>query len=1112
MEFTFIVGPCAGGKTRRIHELIHQGPGAEKERKILYLCPEQMTMKNQKDLMSSLEGGSMMGISSGGEGGTEVLSFRRLAFRVLEEMGTEERVLLDDVGKSMLIVRILREHEDELGFYRRSVRQKGFVGQLKIMITELIQYGVSPDELSSLREALPETGILRAKLKDVEVIYRAFLENTGTVEHPEQGPLASEAILDLLAARISKSSLLKNAEIYIDDFNGFTPQQYDIIRELLRTASKVYISLSISREAFAKAEQAKRWQALPRSLFFTPQKTVCKLRDLLAEEGLSYEVLWCENEERPAELVHVSKHLCEFENAPYAGAAERVKCFVAEDPKAEVRRVMAEILHLVREEGMDYRDIGVLVCSLADYGALIRRMASLYEIPVFLNLKRDISLNPYVQYIAALGELLTGDFAREAFVRFLKTGLTDVDNETAFAYETLMIAENITGRKRILDSLKEQENQALKALGEELEALRESTRSGHSIQEIVAAFEDFIRKQKVEERLLHKSDWLLEQGRLEEAGEFARIYEEIGRVFTQMESTVGEEKVTIREFTEIWEIGIQACRLGQLPPTVDDVTIGELGVSTLSSVKALFVLGLRSDTFPVAGGNTGLLTEDERLRMGERMELAQGEKERLCEQYYALYQAMGKAQEFLCFSGTLADLSGGSKSLSPLFKRFDEVLGENPQLPKMDPIQLPKPMLYDGKVSSGMKERIGQRIPSYHKLVAFMKQAEAYQDEPVLLSPLIASHLTNPKSRLLSITQLETYANCPFMYYLTYGLRAKERTEPTVRALENGNVLHDLLKEAGSFLSAPMTFERADEIAEELAEKKQDEFSVYQTNGRYKYYWNQLKQTAARAFYLISRQAGLTGFKHSFFEWSFGDAPEDQAGPLEISLSDGETIKIRGKIDRIDLLDTENERYIEIIDYKSGKTTIDPKLLYTGLSLQLPVYLEAGARALDAKPAGFFYFHLTPEFVKPDGGVDPSEEERDDMLMKQAQLDGIFTADQQVLEAMDHVFAEEGKGKVINATRTKSGSLYAKDKAATAQDFDAIENLTHLKIRQAAEKIAGGEMSRSPMQTDSNSAACSYCPYKSACRFENGLGGDEYRRLEVPFDGFPDFLNQIKNL
>ena len=1088
MSVEFVLGPARSGKTTAIQQEISLRSRQEPERKILYVVPEQMTLSAQQALLALHPDHGVLN--------TEILSFNRLAHRVFEETGMVTDKILDDMGKSMVLYKIACDHQEELSYYRASVRQRGFIGQMKIMMTELYQYGVGDDQLRQLAESQPEDSILRAKWQDIQTIRRYFEEYTA------REMISSEQLLDILAGRIGQSRLVEGALIYFDDFNGFTPQQYRVLEGLIRRAERVTFCLSMTPGAWKMAQSVQQWQELPMTLFRETQKTLIKLQSMARKGRIPYRCRWTDAAGEPSALQTLREGLFLPGTPRWEQPQQAVFAQIADNPKAELDQLMHEVLHLVRSEGYRYRDIAVIAGDPEGCGHALRRKLELYQIPCYMDQKTDILLNPYAQLIVQSLKMVWNGCAYESVFSFLKTGLTPLEPEQVDEWENQALRENWRGAPQYIRELRRREEwTGAGMLADALEAFfAASAGEKRTAGERLKALEELLLALEADRRMQEKSEAFREEGRLLKAMEYERMPELLKAVRERAAEVMGDLPMGAAEFSHIMDLGLEQCRMGTLPPSLDQMIVGDMERTRLGQIKVLFVIGFQDGSFPKADRAPGLLTRRERETSSSLAELAPVQREDLMQQYLQLYTLLGKASDRVYFSCHRGSGNGQLQNPALLWKRLESLLPLNPWPDRSGELTLPQPCLteHSGRLSEPLKR--WYRENGSRDLIRKLEEARREQVPRESLSPDTVRELMDLQNRSCSVSQIEQYARCPFSYFLRYGLRLKEREKPEVRSLDDGNVLHEILEEAGEWFAGlwgeeagPGEQELKDYVAE-LYENKKEEYAVYQTTGRYRYYWNKLQKTASYAIDVLNEQLSAGDFKPEAFEWTFG---RGRTRPLEIPLEGGGSLKLQGKIDRVDVLNRQDGSYLRIIDYKSGSTTYKEEEIYAGLQLQLPIYMEAaresGAFGADGpvKPAGIFYFHLTPKIQKGKDGLSP--EEKKENRLAEARLDGLLLEDQVIAEKMDRSLLT--KPRVLRARISQEGRFYKGDKTATERQFARLGRFARGKVAQAAEEIRQGRMPALPVQT-AGQRVCSFCEFRGACRYDPGLPGAQVRKME----------------
>ena len=141
----------------------------------------------------------------------------------------------------MIIYDILKENKDKLKFLGKSNKNIDIISN---MITELKKHNITSDILENIN--IEET-YTRLKLEDVKLIYKKYNEKI------EKSFIDENDSLTLVIDKISKSTIFDNSLVYIDDFIGFTPQEYMVFEQIIKKADSV--SIAISMDDLEKGEK-----------------------------------------------------------------------------------------------------------------------------------------------------------------------------------------------------------------------------------------------------------------------------------------------------------------------------------------------------------------------------------------------------------------------------------------------------------------------------------------------------------------------------------------------------------------------------------------------------------------------------------------------------------------------------------------------------------------------------------------------------------------------------------------------------------------------------------------------------------------------------------------
>ncbi len=1132
MGLQFYFGGSGAGKSRRLHEDITAWAGREPSRDFLFLVPDQFTMQTQVDLVEASSSGGIMNI--------DVLSFGRLAHRIFEETGYGSKPVLDDTGKSLVLRKTAASLKDEMPVIGKNLNKIGYIHEVKSAISEFMQYGISSTQVGELAEYAKGRGALYCKLKDLEVIYRGF------TDYIQNRFITTEETLELLTRAVEKSKLISGSVIVFDGFTGFTPIQYRLIQELLTLTERVIISITIdiSENPFRIGGEQE--------LFYLSKKTVCDLCRLAEREQIKRtNDIYIENGPSARfkdnkELAHLEQNLFRYPLQPY-GEEHCQNIYLAEavNPADEVRKVSIYIKKLVLEEGYCYRDIAVVTGDLETYADYFEREAFVYDIPVFLDRTRGILLNPFIEYIRSALKIVLFDFSYETIFHFLRCGLVDFTPDEIDRLENYVLARGIKGKKkwsqafvRKMDTREQGKEDEQILLLEELNKTRERfmiqitplLQKKENAGEMVRMLYDFIVAGRAQEKLAGYEQYFKDRGEQERAREYAQIYRLVMELLEQIVGLLEGEPMSLKEFADILDAGFAEIEVGIIPGSVDRVVVGDMERSRLKQVKVLFFLGVNDGNIPKSGTKGGIISDiDREFLQHSGFELAPTPRQQMYIQRLYLYLNMTKPSGRLYLSFSRMNSQG--KSIRPSYL-VDMIKKLYPQLEteRVSTEQAPFEQMIGKKdglkyLSEGLRDYAAGRKGHLEEeelsiLHHLYEEDESYSNyvqklEDAAFAEYVHKPLAKAVAKALygsmlenSVSRLEKYAACAYSHFLQYGLMLKEREEFSFEQADLGNIFHGVLELfAGKLAENNLTWfdfseEEGDRLLKEALEACTMSYgeTVLYSSARYEYMVERMYRILKRTIRTLKAQLKEGEFVPDSFEMSFSKVESLEA--VNISLSEAERMKLRGRIDRIDTCEDESHVYVKVIDYKSGSRKFDLAALYYGLQLQLVVYMNVAAEITGRKhpdkeivPAALLYYHVSDPMIKEEGELEVEDINKE--ILKQLRTTGIVSEDEKVVRLLDKNFTE--KSTVVPVERKKDGSFSMRSSTIAREDYDTVSRFVNHKIRQFGRQILDGNIAVNPCE-QGGKQSCTYCVYKGVCDFEEKVQGYQTRILA----GFPE--------
>ena len=1127
MSLRFYFGPSGSGKSHRIYEEIMQRAVQEPGRNFLIIVPDQFTMQTQKDLVMRSDRGGILNI--------DVLSFGRLSHRILEEVGTKEMPVLDDTGKSLVLQKIAADLKEQLPAMGSLLHKQGYIHEVKSAISEFMQYGISTQDMDKLIASAEKRGALAMKLRDLKTLYWGFQD------YIRDHFITTEETLDVLRRSLVKSKILPDSVVVFDGFTGFTPIQNRLIQELMRVCEETIVTVTIGEEEDPYQMDGEQ------KLFHLSKKTVADLVELAAEaevtRGEDVFVKGGPNRftEAPA-LWYLEQNLFRYQYEPYMEKQREIRMFEALSPREEVHQTALYIRKLIREEGLTYRDIAVVIGDLEGYASYVETEFGQLEIPCFIDRTRGIVLNPMIEYIKSALQLYIKDFSYDTVFHFLRSGMVDISREEIDELENYVIRTGARGYRtysrlftrrteemqqgsgqddteRAEETL-ERLNRIRQQFADTVEILHMAPRA--KAGEYVDHLYDFLEQNQVQQKLLNYQQQFEQEGDLAKAREYAQIYRLVMDLLDQIYGLLGEEEISLQEFADILDAGFGEITVGTIPQNVDRILVGDMERTRLKQVKVLFFLGVNDGNIPKNASKGGIISDmDREFLIESGTEMAPSPRQQMYIQRLYLYLNMTKPSERLYLS--YAKVNSDGKGIRPSYL-IDTVRKLFPQLAVEYPQNRSRLEQIEGRQEGA--RYLAEELREYadgtlreEERQDFYLMYRAYEADPEGRDRLTAAAFRRYKesglSRIVaralygrqlenSVSRLETYAACACRHFLQYGLSLREREEFGFEVSDMGNVYHAVLENfAGKLAESGRTWWDFDENFATQAIKEAVEGyaatygeTVLYSSARNEYAITRMSRILTRTVLTLQQHLKQGSFQPDDYELSFRFA--EDLDSIHVDLSEEEKMHLQGRIDRIDVSEDAEHVYVKVIDYKSGNKKFDLAALYYGLQLQLVVYMNAAMELESRKhpdkeivPAALLYYHIDDPTIETP--VELTQEQINEEILTKLRMNGVVNSDPAVVERLDRFLQD--KSKVIPVEKKKDGSFSARSGILSREELQVVSAYVDTKIRQIGREILDGKIAANPYEKG-NEEACTYCAYKKVCGFDGSIPGYEKRQLE----------------
>ena len=1100
MTVELLMGASGYGKTYNLYKRIIEDSAKNPTDKYLLIVPEQSSLQAQKDIVRMHPNGGVFNI--------DVLTFGRLAYRIFEELCVELNETIDDTGKILIIRKAVAKVADHLKVIRIN-KSLGIISEIKSMISEFKQYGITTEALEGIIKGIEGSDRLKEKLSDMLLIYKEFEEYIKdrfvTVEDkPEE-----------LLRVIGRSSFFDNAVVAFDGFTGFTPVQYRLIEQIISKANKVICTVTFPYDL------DYRTPLMEEDLFYMSKTMMTKLGVIADRLGAitKYERIEVDKERyrfsKSPELDFLEQELFRYSGETFSGDTKDITINCLPSPKEEVVVAAAAILKQVRENNLRFRDIALVTGDVELYRAEIMRVFDECNIPYFMDNKRSLISNPVVEYLRAALGVIVENYSYESVFRFMKNPLCTIEEDRVNIIENYVLALGIRGKNRWHNMFerkypgKDKELLQINATREEfiyiIGELADNLSEDRTVSEYVRFLYEFMEKAECYEFLMELSDELVSHGddsdTLSKASEYTQTYKKIIELFDQLNVLMGDEIMEISEFVQILDAGFEEIKVGIIPPSVDSVTIGDVERTRLEHIKYMLVLGVNEGILPKLTGNGGVLSDRERKMLGDNsVELSPTPREKVFIQNFYIYLNFTEPEKGLYLSYHRYNSSGKdckpSRIIGMLRKMYpDLVVDEENNISIKD-------LLTNGDNSLHLLSNViidkSAAVSSVKELLVYMYTTEPYKSRihniistyirenmPENLSEELANELYAEISKS-SITRIENFAKCAFAHFASFGLELTERKVHEIDNMDLGKLFHKVIELISSKLSADnkdfsmINDEERRILVEETvmdatADFKESIFLESETNH---YVKKRVVDILDTTIWALGEQLRHGKFKPELFETGFYDEIMNTA--------------ITGKIDRVDMYRKDDKIYVKVIDYKSGSNKISLDEIYNGVKLQLMVYLHSIVNDVSVKykdkeviPAGAVYNQIDNPIVRIETNSVDTVEEYKDKLLEELRPEGIINY--YAVDCFDQW--ESGKSKAVALKKKKDGTIELSDDVVTSEQLNCLTKFAVNKMHSMQEQINKGETEANPLES-----ACTYCAFSSVCGFDSKK--HPYRKLE----------------
>ncbi len=1075
----FIFGCAGSGKTQvlynKIRELYNDGVN-----NMILLVPEQSSFETEKDMLDLL--------GEKGQYSVDVLSFSRFCDRLQSEYSYEKDNCINNIGRRVLMMSSIKECDDGLELFSNQTNDINFSETLLSLYEQMKMFQLSSENL--LGASTGDETVLGSKLRDIGMIFATY-ENKLQGEYYDPSDRLTRA-----ANALNDYKFFENKIVFIDAFKGFTEQQYSIIEHIVKQSKDCYIALT----------NDKQHKGSVLSPFLNIEKLFKRIKQTANANGVEVarsRFLDSQYRLKSEELRFIEQCIYSNDELKYENDNENITVFSCRDIYEESDAVAKEIHRLVREEGYRYRDFAVVSRNIEDYfsplfAAFVRRGVAYYadyRRPVY-----NKAIFRLVRYALKSARTLASD----DIISTLKTGIFGMDEFQISELENYTDIWQIkkewhnewTGSPSGLGKLSEKDakkldliNEYRKMAFEPLKRFANKLSTAKTVEDYCKSVFDFTQEMNAEKHLFILTEHMKKHGDIDLAEDELQSYDAFISVLDQMYMSVGNSEITSKEFGDLFDAATNSCDIGEIPRKFDEVIIGAADRIRPKSPKITFILGINYGVFPRVQSENSIFTKtDFEVLTKKGCKLSHDGIDEQTDERFLAYTLLCSPSEKLYVSYVQRDNSGQGVEPSELIEMLDNLIDRR----TFNAHQIENECDALGILANGVIDEQTVCAEKYFNSKGYDYKALSMQNvAPIKLSKSTAERCFG-NNIVLSASKIDVYYKCRFRYLCQYVLKLKSIKTASVDVMERGTIVHCILEQTVERYSdnpesiMNMSDEELTKIVSEMVKEEMSRI----TDGRELtnieiYSKSKLAKMLCKLVRRIFNELSNTDFKVMYTELNIGNDDAEQNIPaFEVEVDDKRKVVITGMIDRTDIYEKADSKFVRIIDYKTGTKSLKLSDVVKGHNIQMVLYMMAIVKHMresgeNVYPAGMYYM---PAKIGIVDATDEPEKAVGKINDKQRGT-GITLDDEDVIDAMDKT--EELKFTPVKYRYNKPNAEYLfKEK-----HFDIISEKIEQILRDMGKGLYENNFNAEPISPDNGQKnVCDYCDYRSICGREKLQG------------------------
>ena len=1094
-------GLAGSGKSRYIKKILDENLKLGK--RLMILVPDQYSFITERSVLEDF------GVREGSK--IKVIWFNNLARLISEEYGGTNPELLDNSGKAILMSKAVSELKPKLDFYKKQASKPEFISSLLNLSAEI---KFSKTQSKALLEAAEKTdsAVLKKKLEEITLIEDKYDELVN------ESYLNPDDALTLMNAILKENRFFEGCTVAIDGFGFFDRQKIDIISSIIEQSENTYITLCTDTLEQTDYEGDK---------FSAVKKTASKLIKAARELGIDVRVKPFDDlSALKPEFEALSRGIYNPSSKPFEGEVKNSRIVECANIYEECDRAAIQIKKLIMSGEYRYKDIALIVRNEDKYIPALKKSFLSLDIPFFKDKRREVTHEPLMLFCHFALKTLVDNFRLDDVMSCIKSAAAGIPTEEISEFENYCIVWNINGKRKwsrdfeynprgFTERFDEEDKKALERINNTRKRiiipllLFAKNVKGADVKGISTELYKLLESIKAAENIKKLVDFN-ENKNSEIAEEQSAVWSVLMSCLDQLVATRGNEIIELREYMGLLDLAVSSSNIGIIPNRIDEILVGSADRIRTDLPKAAFLLGANEGEFPKGFADGGILNDFERMSLLKQgIELGTNCTSLISQERFFAYCAALAPSEYLYISYNKSNLEGEELTASSLVQELIRVL---PSIEVINGSVITADDVLSPKQGFEVLTKIwNQDTPLRTALYELYTSDENYSSKIKLIeqnSSIKTRTIDKPKislqlfgeSMAISPTQLETYSKCPFMYFCKYGLKASTPERAELDARTGGTLIHfvleNIVKELGKKGITELSSQELKEYVNKYIYLYLEQLNLPEEfiSGRFKYIVSKNRSIIIATLEQMAAEMAQSDFEPADFELKVG---KNANGEYKVGLDKG-SVSLIGTIDRVDTMQSDNNKYFRIIDYKTGTKQFNLGEVLHGINAQMLIYLlslsnDEGEKYSGSVPAGLLYINAVNNPISVSHGDDKKLKKEVDGKFK---MHGMILGESEVISGMEH----EPSGKFIPIKVSSKGVISGN--IVSREQMQKIKNRLDSIIADMGNSLHEGKIDDMPF-TKSGFSACDWCDFKAVCRNKD-------KKNEVKVPAFNEALKELE--